>query len=58
MHELMRKFAEGCTSGLIEDFKPIPNKMFTLDELKYLYKNCCLYESNNVFIAVIPTTFD
>lgn len=57
MHRLMTKFAELVSEGEIKDLEPIPNNVFTYEELEYLYTNGIIYESNNQFIAVIPSSF-
>ena len=45
------------SEGEIEDMKPIPNKVFTFEELEYLYNEGYIYESSNVFYASVPDAF-
>ncbi len=57
MHRLLSRFADMVSEGEIKDLEPIPNKMFTYEELEYLWRNGYIYESNNVFYASVPDAF-
>lgn len=58
MNRLMVKFADACADGTIEDMRPIPNRMFSFEELEYLYNQGCIYEDGNRFIASIPSSLE
>ena len=45
------------SEGEIEDLKPIPNKVFTFEELEYLYNEGFIYVDNNTFYASVPDAF-
>lgn len=57
MHRLLSRFAEMVSEGEIEDLKPIPNKVFTFEELEYLYNEGFIYVDNNTFYASVPDAF-
>lgn len=52
MHTLLQKYAGYCSSGEIKEMQPLPNKLFTFDELQYLFNNGYITEIDNQFIAI------
>ena len=49
----VEKFRKYCDDGVIGDFYPIPNKLFTLNELYELFDAGMIIENNNTFLAIV-----
>lgn len=52
MHRLLKRFAGYVSSGEIKEMQPIPNNIFTKEELEYLWNNGRIADINNQFVAM------
>ena len=58
MHQLVRRYAGYVSAGDIKYMEPLPNKIFTFEELQHLYNNGYITEIDNKFIAVETENFE
>ena len=58
MNPLLERFVELSEKGEVRDFEPIPNNVFTFEELEFLVNHGYIYESDNRFIAATSNVLD
>lgn len=58
MNPLLERFVELSEKGEVRDFEPIPNNVFTFEELEFLFNHGYIYESDNRFIAATSNVLD